>query len=326
MKTAVVILNWNGRDLLKKFLPSVVKNSENADIYIIDNQSNDDSISFISMHYPQILIIKNIENYGYAKGYNQGLKSVDADIMILLNSDIEVTENWLKPIIKTFDIEPQTAIIQPKILDYKQKNKFEYAGAAGGFVDKYGYPYCRGRIFETVEEDKNQYDEPTEIFWASGACFCVRKSVFDKLAGFDDTFFAHQEEIDFCWRAFNNGFIAKYEPKSTVYHVGGATLESSNPEKTYLNFRNSLLVLTKNLPRSNLFLILFIRMILDGIAGLKFLSLGKLKHFMAILRAHFGFYTMFFDAYSKRQSSQKSNYYGCKSIVFDYFIRKKKIF
>ena len=326
MEVAVVILNWNGRDLLEKFLPSVVKNSKNATIYVIDNQSTDDSISFVSTKYPQILFIKNIENYGYAKGYNEGLKLVNADILVLLNSDVEVAENWLTPIIKTFENEPLTAIIQPKILDYKNKNQFEYAGAAGGFIDKFGYPYCRGRIFETVEEDTKQYDESTEIFWASGACFCVRRSVFDELDGFDKTFFAHQEEIDFCWRAFNKGFIAKYEPKSIVYHVGGATLESANPEKTFLNFRNSLLMLTKNLPKSDLFFILFVRMILDGIAGIKFLFGGKLKHFTAILRAHFAFYSMFYNAYSKRENNQKTKYFQTKTIVFDYFILKNKIF
>jgi GT2 family glycosyltransferase len=326
MEVAVVILNWNGRDLLEKFLPSVVKNSKNATIYVIDNQSTDDSISFISTKYPQILFIKNIENYGYAKGYNEGLKLVNADILVLLNSDVEVAENWLTPIIKTFENEPLTAIIQPKILDYKNKNQFEYAGAAGGFIDKFGYPYCRGRIFETVEEDTKQYDESTEIFWASGACFCVRRSVFDELDGFDKTFFAHQEEIDFCWRAFNKGFIAKYEPKSIVYHVGGATLDASKPEKTFLNFRNSLLMLTKNLPKSQLLFVIFVRMVLDGIAGIKFLFGGKLKHFTAILRAHFAFYKMFSSALAKRETMQKLTYYRTKSIVFDYFILKNKIF
>ncbi|MCL6461593.1 MAG: glycosyltransferase family 2 protein [Flavobacterium micromati] len=326
MKIAVVILNWNGILLLEKFLPSIVQNSPEAIIYVADNASTDDSISFIKIFFPAIKIIKNSSNLGFANGYNEALKSVDAELYALVNSDIEVTENWLQPIIKTFENEPNTAIIQPKILDYKRKDYFEYAGAAGGFIDQYGYPYCRGRIFDTLEKDNGQYDDNTEIFWASGACFFIRNLVYKELNGFDGEFFAHQEEIDLCWRAINEGYIIKYNSQSVVFHVGGATLQHGNPTKTFLNFRNSLLMLTKNLPKEKVFTILFIRMILDGVAGFQFLLKGKLKHFVAVLRAHWSFYGLFNDCYKKRNKFQKSDYYNAKSIVFQYYIKAGKVF
>jgi len=326
MKIAVVILNWNGILLLEKFLPSIVQNSPEATIYVADNASTDDSISFIKTFFPAIKIIKNNSNLGFANGYNEALKSIDAEVYALVNSDIEVTENWLQPIIKTFENEPNTAIIQPKILDYKRKEYFEYAGAAGGFIDQYGYPYCRGRIFDTLEKDNGQYDDNIEIFWASGACFFIRSVVYKELNGFDGEFFAHQEEIDLCWRAINEGYIIQYNSQSVVFHVGGATLQHGNPTKTFLNFRNSLLMLTKNLPQEKVFKILFSRMILDGVAGFQFLLKGKLKHFVAILRAHWSFYGLFNDCYKKRSKFQKSDYYNVKSIVFQYYIKAGKIF
>lgn len=326
MKIAVVILNWNGTKLLEQFLPSIVQYSPEADIYVADNASTDDSIAFVSAHFPMVQIIRNESNFGFAQGYNEALKSVDAEIFALVNSDIEVTENWLKPILETFENEPKTAIIQPKILDYKRKKYFEYAGAAGGFIDKYGYPYCRGRIFETLEKDNGQYDDNCEIFWASGACFFIRSSVYNELKGFDNDFFAHQEEIDLCWRAFNKGYIVKYISESVVYHIGGATLELGNPKKTKLNFRNSLLMLLKNLPQKNLYWILFCRLILDGIAGLKFLFQGKFKHFWAVLMAHFSFFKLFFIHYKKRTDFQSDTYFNTKSIVYLYFIKKIKVF
>jgi len=245
MKTAIVILNWNGQKLLEQFLPSVVAHSNEAEIYIADNASTDDSLSYVSDRYPNVKIIKNQTNGGYAKGYNDALKHVDANIFCLLNSDVEVTENWLAPVLDVFKNEPNTAIIQPKILDYKNKAYFEYAGAAGGFIDKYGYPYCRGRIFDTLEKDFGQYDDLADIFWASGACFFVRSTIFKKLNGFDERFFAHMEEIDFCWRAKNLGYTIRYAYNSKVYHLGGATLSKANAKKTYLNFRNSLFTLIK---------------------------------------------------------------------------------
>lgn len=326
MKIAVVILNWNGEKLLEQFLPSIVKQSPEAEIYLADNASTDDSISFVKAFFPIVKIIKNESNLGFADGYNQALKSVDADIFALVNSDIEVTENWLKPIIETFEKEPRTAIIQPKILDYKRKEHFEYAGAAGGFIDKYGYPYCRGRIFDTIEKDNGQYNDNCEILWASGACFFIRSSVYKELNGFDGDFFAHQEEIDLCWRSFNNGYTVKYISQSVVYHVGGATLHQGNPKKTFLNFRNSLLMLTKNLPRKNMYWILFCRLILDGIAGIQFLFQGKFKHLAAILEAHFAFYSLFTTHIKKRGSHQFSNYYKTKSIVYFYYLKAGKVF
>ncbi len=326
LKIAVVILNWNGQKLLEQFLPSVIQYSQEAAIYVADNASTDDSISFLKTNYPNIEIIQNIKNFGFAKGYNEALKDIKTDIFALVNSDIEVTENWLQPIIDTFVNESNTVIIQPKILDFKNKQYFEYAGAAGGFIDKFGYPYCRGRIFETLEKDENQYNDDCEIFWASGACFFIRSNVFNDLKGFDEDFFAHQEEIDLCWRAKNKSHVVKYNSKSVVYHVGGATLQAGNPRKTFLNFRNSLLMLTKNLPKSSLIPILFIRMILDGIAGIKFLLNGKLKHFIAILKAHFSFYCLFLHNYNKREKNQTSEYYKLKSIVFTYYIKSGKVF
>ena len=326
MKIAVVILNWNGVKLLEQFLPSIVNYSPEADIYVADNASTDGSVAFVKTNFPSVQIIQNKSNLGFAGGYNEALKSVDAEIFALVNSDIEVTVNWLKPILKTYENEPKTAIIQPKILDYKNKEYFEYAGAAGGFTDKYGYMFCRGRIFDTLEEDYGQYDDNCEIFWASGACFFIRSSVYRQLKGFDADFFAHQEEIDLCWRAFNKGLIIKYNSKSVVFHLGGATLQQGNPKKTFLNFRNSLLMMLKNLPKNQLFPVLFIRLILDGIAGIHFLFQGKFKHLLAILKAHFAFYYLLPSSYKKREPFQAENYFKTKSIIFQYYIKGGKIF
>ncbi len=326
MKIAVVILNWNGKKLLEQFLPSVIKFSENAVIYVADNASSDNSVSFVKEHFPEIKIIENEGNFGFAKGYNEALQFVEEDIYALVNSDIEVTQNWLLPIISTFENEPETAIIQPKILDYKNKEYFEYAGAAGGFIDKFGFPFCRGRLFDTVEKDENQYDDNREIFWASGACFFIRKDIFRKLGGFDPDFFAHQEEIDLCWRAFNKGLKIKYISESIVYHVGGATLQQGNPRKTFLNFRNSLLMMVKNLPSSKLFSVLFIRLSFDGIAGVQFILKGKFSHCFAILRSHFWFYFLLIKFFKKRESLQRKDYFLIKSIVYHYFILSKKKF
>jgi GT2 family glycosyltransferase len=323
LKIAVVILNWNGEQLLQQFLPSVTQYSEGADIYVADNASTDDSINFLTKTFPKIKIIKNKTNGGYAKGYNDALKHIDADVFCLLNSDIEVTPNWLTPIIKEFETNINTDIIQPKILDYKNKSQFEYAGAGGGFIDKYGYAYCRGRIFDTLEKDSDQYNDTTPIFWASGACFFIRKSTFESLNGFDESYFAHFEEIDLCWRAFNSGFNTKYVGTSTVYHVGGATLNATNPKKTYLNFRNNLFTITKNAD-GFLFGIIFIRLTLDGIAGLKFLLSLKFAHCIAVLKAHFSFYMHLPRLLKERKRiPKKKNYYQTTSIVWSYFIKKR---
>ena len=325
-KTAVVILNWNGAKLLQQFLPSVIQFSGDATIYVADNASTDTSIDVLKNEFPSVKIIENTGNYGFAKGYNEALKCVEEPYYALVNSDIEVTENWLQPIETIFNNEPNTAIIQPKLLDYKKKTYFEYAGAAGGFIDKYGFPFCRGRIFDTLEEDLGQYDTETEIFWATGACFFIRKEVFRSLQGFDGDFFAHQEEIDLCWRANNVGHTIKYCPTSVVYHVGGATLNEANPMKTFLNFRNSLLMLTKNLPKEKLVPIIFIRLCLDGLAGIQFLFKGKVTHTFAILKAHFYFYHLIGRNLKKRNNSQKTDYYYTKSIVWNYFVQKKNTF
>jgi GT2 family glycosyltransferase len=326
MKTAVVILNWNGAKLLQQFLPSVLQFSGDATIYVADNASTDTSIAVLKNEFPTVKIIENTGNYGFAKGYNEALKCVEEPYYALVNSDIEVTENWLQPIETIFDNEPNTAIIQPKLLDYKKKTHFEYAGAAGGFIDKYGFPFCKGRIFDTLEEDLGQFDTETEIFWATGACFFIRKEVFRSLQGFDGDFFAHQEEIDLCWRANNVGHTIKYCPTSVVYHVGGATLNEANPMKTFLNFRNSLLMLTKNLPKKKLGPIIFIRLCLDGLAGVQFLFKGKVTHTFAILKAHFYFYHLIGRNLKKRNNSQKTEYFYTKSIVWNYFVQKKNTF
>jgi len=326
MKLAIVILNWNGKSLLQKFLPSVIEHSKEAEIYLADNASTDDSVEFVKTHFPSVKIIQNKENGGYAKGYNYALKHINADVFCLLNSDVETTENWLAPIQAEFKNNLDTAIVQPKILDFKNKTHFEYAGAAGGFIDKFGYPYCRGRIFNTIEMDLNQYNDTVEIFWASGACFFIRKNNFETLGGFDESFFAHMEEIDLCWRAFNMGFKTKYIGLSTVYHVGGATLQSNNPQKTYLNFRNSLYTLVKN-AHGNVFTLVFTRLLLDGIAGIKFLLELKGKHTLAILKAHFSFYGELNKLLKARKSSiKRENYYKINSIVVSYYLKNCKTF
>ncbi len=328
MKTAVVILNWNGKKLLQEFLPSVVQHSEaEAEIYVVDNASTDDSILFLETEFPEVNVIKNGENYGYAKGYNEGLKYIEADLYVLLNSDVAVTENWLPPIIEQFKNNPKIAAAQPKILDYKNKSYFEYAGAAGGFIDKFGYPYCRGRIFYSLEKDEGQYDDISEIFWASGACLFVRSNAFYKAGGFDEDYFAHQEEIDLCWRLFNLDYKTLFVGDSKVYHLGGGTLKNTNPKKTYLNFRNSLFNLLKNLPKRKIISVIFIRMLFDGIAGIQFILSFKLSHFIAILKAHLSFYINLKKSLQKRTyTSKKENYYNHKSIVFSYFVKRNKSF
>lgn len=323
---AVVILNWNGKQLLEQFLPYAIQHSSEAVIYVADNASTDDSIEYVKAAFPEIKIIQNTGNYGYAKGYNEALKFVEEDIYALVNSDVEVTPDWLLPISQLFEKDPETAIVQPKIMDYHKRKHFEYAGAAGGFIDKYAFPYCRGRIFETIEEDNGQYNDVAEIFWASGACFFIRKEVFWELGGFDEDFFAHQEEIDLCWRAYNKNYKAKICGTSHIFHVGGATLKNTSPYKTFLNFRNSLWMMTKNLPSGKLFPVLFSRLILDGIAGIRFLFQGKFNHLWAILKAHYYFYINLGEFLNKRESKQYKNYYKTKSIIYQYFILSKKYF
>ena len=327
LNIAIVILNWNGKQLLKQFLPSVIKYSENAGIYVADNASSDGSVDFIQRHYPQVKIIHHTTNKGFAKGYNDALKQVHADIYCLLNSDVEVSPHWLSPVMEIFRSENNTAIIQPKLLDYNNKKYFEYAGAAGGYIDKYGYPFCRGRIFNVIEKDNGQYNDPAEIFWASGACFFIRNKVFHQLGGFDEDYFAHQEEIDLCWRARHSGFKICYTGESTVYHVGGATLKNTSPGKTFLNFRNSLFSLAKNLPGGSVFPIILTRLILDAFAGIRFLFQARPKHLFAIIKAHYSFFIQLRKMLKKRSHiNPDKKYYHTKSIVWAHFISKKNHF
>lgn len=327
MKVAVVILNWNGIQLLEKFLPSVIQFSPTASIYVADNASTDSSVDFLSQNFPSIRIIQNKENGGFAKGYNQALKNLSEDIFVLLNSDVEVTKNWLEPIVSEFENNTSLAAAQPKILDYHNKDYFEYAGGAGGFIDKYGYPFCRGRIFNTLEKDEGQYNDNLQIFWASGACLFVRASDFWNAGGFDEDYFAHQEEIDLCWRLQKLGGTILYVGTSKIYHMGGATLASSNPRKTFLNFRNSLLNLLKNVDGSKVYGIVFTRMILDGLAAFHFLLQGKPQHFIAVLKAHSSFYSLSGKFLRKRtKNTAYENFYRTKSIVYQYFIKRRVFF
>ena len=320
MDVAIAILNWNGKNWLEKFLPSVISHSENTDIYIIDNASTDDSVAFLKLNFPQVKIIQNTENHGFAGGYNEGLKKIKADIYCLLNSDVEVTENWLNPVVDLFQKDLNISAVQPKILDFNRKNFFEFAGAAGGFIDNLGYPYCRGRVFENIEEDKGQYDDETEIFWASGCCLFIRSADFWKQNGFDERFFAHQEEIDLCWRLKNSGKKIFYTGKSTVYHVGGGTLNKQSAQKTFLNMRNNLTMLVKNLPVSKVFWIIFFRLILDGAAAFYFAFKNGFPHLWAVLHAHFSFYAQLPKTLQLRSKNQIRNYYQSKWLIFKHFI------
>ena len=312
IKTAVVVLNWNGKAWLEKFLANLVKHSQEATVFVADNASTDDSVDFVKSNFPSVKIIINASNGGYAKGYNDALKQIDAEYFVLINSDIEVTEDWLSPIIDLMDSDKKIAACQPKLLDYKKRNTFEYAGASGGFIDNLGYPFCRGRIFDDLEEDKGQYNDAIEVFWATGACLFVRAAHFNEVGGLDEDFFAHQEEIDLCWRLKNKGYKIMVQPKSVVYHVGGGTLNAGSPFKTHLNFRNNLFMLFKNLPTSSLFITIPTRLVLDGVAALTFLNKENgLQHVIAIAKAHFIFYFEIPKLIAKRQKiKQKNNLIG----------------
>ncbi len=319
-RLAIAILNWNGKKWLEKFLPIVVQHSPEADIYIIDNASEDDSVTFVENNFPSVKVIQNSKNEGFAAGYNSGLKNIDAEIYCLLNSDVEVTQNWIPPMIALFDSDQSIAAAQPKILSYHNRNFFEYAGAGGGFIDNLGFPYCRGRIFNSIEEDKGQYDDEAEIFWASGCSLFIRSKDFWEQGGFDERFFAHQEEIDLCWRLKNSGKKIMYTGKSAVYHVGGGTLSNQNPEKTFLNFRNNLSMMLKNLPFPNLLWLLFFRLSLDGIAGIQFAFRHGFSHLWAVVRSHIGFYAQLPETWRRRQKHQIRKYYQEKWLVFKHFL------
>lgn len=323
-KVAVVILNYNGRAYLEKFLPKVLLHSANVEVIVADNASTDDSIDFLKENFGYVRLIKLTSNLGFAGGYNEVLKHVDSEYLVLLNSDVEVTPDWISPITTFLDNNPSYAACQPKILDYNNKTNFEYAGASGGFIDFLGYPFCRGRIFDTTEVDNSQYDNEIDIFWASGACLFIRSEVFKSAGGFDADFFAHMEEIDLCWRIHSLGLKIKCIPSSRIYHVGGGTLAKTSPFKTYLNFRNGLYLLIKNLTLPKLILKLPARVILDWVAAFKFLLEGNGKHSIAVARAHLAVLSNLGKMYNKRHLVSSAP--ASKLMIYEYYMKANRKF
>lgn len=324
-QAAVIILNWNGLALLQEFLPSVCANtpSDLADVVVADNGSTDGSVEWLKTHYPDVLLLEMKENHGYARGYNLAIEQLPHPYVVLLNSDVEATPGWLQPLIDFCETHPDVGACQPKLLAYRDKKAFEYAGAAGGFLDKYGYPYCRGRIFFSIENDEGQYDTPAEIFWATGACLFIRREVYLKAGGLDESFFAHMEEIDLCWRVKLLGYKIYTVPQSSMYHLGGATLSASEPRKTYLNFRNNLLMLYKNLPRGEGRWLLIIRRLLDTIALARYIAAGEWQHARAVWVAHCHFRKERNRYHEQpRTNLLKETPEGRRNIVVDYFIRR----
>lgn len=328
-KIAIVILNWNGAKMLSQYLPSVITYSKGASIYVADNASTDNSIELLNNDFPDVNLIMLDKNYGFAEGYNRALAQIDAEYYLLLNSDVEVTEGWLEALVEFMDKNKDVAACQPKLLAIHDRNKFEYAGAAGGYIDKYGYPFCKGRIFNTIETDKSQYDDVCDIFWATGACMLTRARLYNKVKGLDGRFFAHCEEIDYCWRLKLNGYRICLVPYSKVYHVGGGTLPKSNPHKTYLNFRNNLTMLYKNLPQKELNQVMRVRYFLDYIAAFEMLFLQRnLGDFKAVIKARMAFkkWKHNFDDDRKQYKDQemiiaeRRNF----SILWQYYIKNRK--
>jgi len=333
-KTIIVILNWNGIGYLKQFLGTVVRHSmdDETDVCVADNGSTDGSAEWVGNNFKSVKLIRLDKNYGFAGGYNLAIEQLDAKYFLLLNSDIDVTEGWLQPLVSFMDDNPDVASCQPKILSYSNKEYFEYAGAAGSYIDRYGYPFCRGRIFNNIEKDHGQYDSNANIFWSSGACMIVRAASWNKCKGFDADFFAHMEEIDLCWRFHKTGHRVCFIPESVVFHVGGGSLPYDSPLKTYLNFRNSLYLLYKNLPDNNLHRIMLIRKLLDGLAAIKFLLTGKFGSVKAVWRAHIDYYKSLNELKSKRiivKSMETEHFSGPvlnKSIVFEFYVKGNKTF
>jgi len=325
MQIAIVILNFNGRNFLEKFLPKVIQNSKGASIIVADNASTDDSVSFLEKKIPEIQLLKLPFNRGYAGGYNEALKMVNADWYILMNSDIEPLPNWLDNLTTYLQKNPSVKAAQPFILQEINPSKFEYAGAAGGYLDYLGYPFCRGRLFDICENQQEQYQSINDLHWASGACLAVEREIFWKAGGFDEYLFAHQEEIDLCCRIRKLGHHIAAVANSQVLHVGGGTLQAENPQKTYLNFRNNLILLYKNFNGPNQFILIFLRLILDGLAGIKFLLNKKSAHCWAIVKAHFGFYKYLLTVKEKHiiYPSRKIEFYP-KSIIWQFFVKKIK--
>jgi GT2 family glycosyltransferase len=330
MKVAVVILNYNGKKFLEEFLPNVIANCDPtlAEVIVADNASTDDSVEFMRKRFPCIRLIENGSNGGFATGYNLALRQIEAEYYVLLNSDIEVAPNWIEPIIAMMDADPLIAACQPKIRSYYHPEEFEYAGACGGFIDKYGYPFCRGRVFQHLEEDKGQYDTPMEVFWATGACMFVRADLYHQIGGLDDSFFAHMEEIDLCWRLKNAGYKVFCCPQSVVYHIGGGTLPKNSPRKTYLNFRNNLSVLVKNLPKNRVKRIILYRIFLDWVAAFKFLFERCPQDFRMVFKAHWDFYKRLKRLREKRKETthRKVSCIYRKNIVFDNVVLGKNKF
>jgi len=333
-KVAVVILNWNGEKLLKEFLPHVVENSKypGVEVVVADNASTDRSLEVLKSEFPTVKVVLLDKNYGFTGGYNRALQKVNAEYVVLLNSDVAPAKNWIEPLINELDENPQTGICVPKIKSYRNQDLFEYAGAAGGYIDRYGFVFCRGRIFDKIEKDSGQYNQSTDILWASGAAMMIRKDLYYEAGGLDEDFFAHMEEIDLCWRLKNRGWNVRYVGNSEVFHLGGATLNYNDPRKVFLNFRNNLFLLVKNLPHRKFIVKLIQRMLLDGIAGIKFLLSGEFHNFFSVLKAHFDFYSKFGLMYRKRKANLKSSKVNNHkeiyphSIVAQFFIHKKNKF
>lgn len=338
-EVAVVILNYNGKKWFEKFMPSVLKTEySNSKIIVADNGSTDDSLEYLAFNFPEVSIIKLDQNHGFAKGYNEALKQVNSPYLVLLNSDVEVTPNWLTPMITLIEKDASIGAVQPKVLSQRSKEYFEHAGAAGGMMDKWGYPFCIGRIFDKVEKDLGQYDQVSEIFWASGAAMLVKNQLYKQLEGFDADYFAHQEEIDLCWRIKRAGYKVMVQPESVVFHYGGGTLDYQNPKKVYLNFRNSFYSIIKNEPSGKLMWLIPLRLVLDGVAGLMFLLKGQFKNMTAILKAHFSMYRNYPKLLKKKKHyneliqkvsiSSTPNKTGIldKSIIWQYYVRQKKTF
>lgn len=330
-KISVVILNWNGRKYLGQFLPSVLASDySNFEVVVADNGSSDDSLSFLEHNYPQVRIIRLEKNLGFARGYNEALKQIQSDYYFILNSDVELRRDSLKPLVDLLESDQSIAACQPKLLTYDNKKLFEYAGGAGGWLDQYGYPFAKGRVFDVFEEDHGQYDASEPIFWASGAALFIRSSVFHEVKGFDEYFFAHQEEIDLCWRIQLAGYKIYSCPASVVYHVGGGTLPKGNSLKVYLNFRNNMIMLSKNLPFGKAFFIIWFRIALNKISAMKGLLSGDFGYFKSIIRAHFGFFGWWFSHRKKNRHNYPKNkslsgyYHG--NVVWQHFVKKKKYF
>lgn len=331
---AVIILNWNGRHYLQQFLPSVCRHSvlEGTEIIVVDNGSSDDSVSMLRASFPTVRVVEFDQNHGFARGYRLALEQIAAKYYLLLNSDVEVTPGWLEPLYQAMENNPRLGACMPKLLAYDRRDHFEYAGASGGFIDRFGYPFCRGRILSTIEKDEGHYNDFRTIFWASGACMFVRAEAYRKAGGLDGEFFAHMEEIDLCWRMHRVGYTVAVVPDSSVYHVGGGTLPNNTPRKLYLNYRNSLFMLFKNLPVFQLIPVVLLRMVLDGFSALVYLCKGSGSFFWAVIRAHFAFQRRLPLLIGMRRQLKGTVRTGrfieiySGSIVFDYFVRNKKHF